>query len=72
MEICSESLSLSPSWVNDARIAVNVVPILAPNVRGKTRSRVMTPRPTSGVKVDVNMLDDWTSMVSSAPTIMAM
>ena len=50
---------------------VKVVPMFEPRVRGYMRSMVMAPIPTRGVRVEVNMLDDCTSMVRTAPIKMA-
>ena len=48
------------SLANAARILVNVVPTLAPNVSGYIRSNDSTPTATNGVNADVTILDDWT------------
>jgi hypothetical protein len=67
--ICNEFRS---SWavvaVNAAIIPVIVVPILDPNVNGYIRSIDIIPRPTSGVKVDVNIELLCTSIVNIQPT----
>ena len=54
-----------------ASMLVAVVPMLAPRVRGKTRSMWMTPIPTRGVKVDVKMELLCTKNVTPAPIKMA-
>jgi hypothetical protein len=43
------------SAVKDARMAVMVVPMLAPRVSGYMRSMCTTPTPTRGVNADVKM-----------------
>ena len=48
-----------------------MVPILAPNVSGYILSRVITPTPTKGVKAEVNILDDCTIIVHTAPISIA-
>ena len=50
---------------------VAVVPIFAPKVNGKARSRDTTPTPMRGVSADVKMELDWTNIVKPAPTRMA-
>ena len=50
---------------------VKVVPMFEPRVRGYMQSIMMALIPTRGVKVEVNMLDDCTSMVRTAPIEMA-
>lgn len=71
METCIAGMMESASWASDASMAVKVVPMLEPSVRGYILSIVMTPTPTRGVRADVNMLDDWTRMVNNAPISMA-
>ncbi len=53
-----------------ANTLVNVVPTLAPRVKGYILSSERTPIPTSGVKAEVKTDDDWSSMVSRAPAAM--
>jgi hypothetical protein len=53
MAISIDSLKLV-DWPKAAMIPVIVVPIFDPSVSGKTRSRLMTPKPTSGTKLEVN------------------
>ncbi|KAK2717522.1 hypothetical protein QYM36_006341, partial [Artemia franciscana] len=50
---------------------VVVVPMFEPRVSGYTRSTVITPTPTRGVRADVKTEDDWTRKVKNAPTINA-
>ena len=50
---------------------MNVVPILAPRVRGYILSIVTTPTPTNGVSADVKMLEEFSNMVNIAPINMA-
>ena len=52
---------------SEARMAVKVVPMLAPRVRGSICSTVITPRPTRGVKVEVVTEEDCTAMVRAVP-----
>lgn len=67
--ICNElRSSRAVVAVNAAIIPVIVVPIFDPNVNGYIRSRVIIPRPTSGVKVDVNIELLCTSIVNMQPT----
>ena len=54
--------------VSAAMIPVMVVPMFDPKVNGYIRSMVTTPRPTSGVRVDVNMELLCTKMVKIHPT----
>lgn len=44
------------------------IPMLDPRMRGKTRSMLTTPMPTSGMSVDVNTELLWMSTVRRAPT----
>jgi hypothetical protein len=54
--ICSEFFNSSgDDAVKAAIIPVTVVPMFEPRVNGYTRSIVMIPRPTKGVKVEVKI-----------------
>mmetsp|Transcript_19754 Transcript_19754/g.54936 ORF Transcript_19754/g.54936 Transcript_19754/m.54936 type:complete len:329 (+) Transcript_19754:240-1226(+) len=63
--------ALVPSVTKAERMAVPVVPMLAPRVSGSICSRRRTPIPTSGVSAEVVMEEDWTTMVIPAPSTMA-
>lgn len=67
IEICSEGFSVLESCANELSIEVTVVPILDPSVSGYILSTVRTPMPTSGVRAEVNILEDCTSIVRIAP-----
>ena len=54
-----------------ARMPVAVVPMFAPKVNGKARSKDTTPTPMRGVSADVKMELDWINIVKPAPTRMA-
>ena len=54
-----------------ARMAVKVVPMLAPSVSGYMRSRCRIPTPTSGVRADVKTELLCTNIVKPAPINMA-
>ena len=56
-----------PSVTIEPKIAVIVVPILAPKVNGSICSSRSTPIPTRGVKAEVVIEEDWTTMVIAAP-----
>ena len=52
-------------------MAVVVVPMLAPRVKGYIRSIVITPIPTNGVRADVKTELDCTRIVIPVPIKMA-
>jgi len=52
---------------NDARMAVVVVPILAPIVIGKAASTVRIPAATRGINKDVVIELLWTIIVNASP-----
>ena len=56
---------------NEARIAVVVVPMLAPIVSGNTASTVRMPAATSGISKEVVIELDWTKMVKISPAKIA-
>ena len=58
---------LFPSPAKAANMAVAVVPILLPKVNGNIRSRLITPIPTNGVRVEVNTLLLCTNIVIPTP-----
>ena len=45
----------------------NMIPKLEPKINGKTRSIVTRPKPTRGVKVEVNTELLWTIIVNKPP-----
>ena len=60
-----------PFATMDAIMAVPVVPRFAPRVNAYICSRRNNPMPHKGVKADVVMEDDWTTIVKPAPTAIA-
>ena len=64
--ICNEYRKLAEPKA--ANIPVIVVPMLEPNVRGKTLSNETRPRPTKGTSVEVNTELLWTMIVKKHPT----
>lgn len=65
------ALSKFDELARAANTPVAVVPMLAPRVNGKARSRDTTPTPIRGVRADVKMELDWTNIVNPAPTKIA-
>ena len=61
---CRDSGSLAMA----ASMEVVVVPMLLPRVRGYIRSRLITPMPTRGVRVEVNTLELCSRKVRIVPT----
>ena len=66
------SATFSPPAAILASRDVVVVPILDPRVRGYALSKLMSPAPARGVRVEVNTELDCTSTVITAPTNMYM
>ena len=60
-----------PSVTSAARMAVTVVPMLAPSVKGHICSRRKTPIPTRGVRAKVVIEEDRTNMIMAAPKMIA-
>lgn len=69
--ICNEFGMASSLCAKAAKMAVVVVPILAPSVSGYILSMATTPMPTSGVRADVNTELDCTKIVRPVPIRMA-
>ena len=70
--ICNAFSKFDPCDAKAASRPVVVVPIFDPRVSGYILFKLITPIPTSGVKVEVKTELLWTRNVSAAPTIMAM
>ena len=67
--ICIEFLNPDPIFANAAISPVIVVPIWHPAVTENARSRLITPMPTSGVKMAKMIELDCTATVSNSPPI---
>ena len=69
--ICRATINEGPVIAREANSAVTVVPMFAPTVTGKTWRRWIKPAPANGTKTEEVIELDWTDMVTSAPSVIA-